>query len=75
MCDMITRIRHRSMRFARKMSYKMSKYPIGNLVNVSVFDLSWLSGAWYGQVGDDLIEEHWSGPAAGTLMGMFRWIY
>ena len=45
------------------------------MVNVSVSDLSWLSGAWYGQVGDDLIEEHWSGPAVGTLMGMFRWIH
>ena len=53
----------------------MINHPISSLVNVSVADLSWLSGAWYGQVGDDLIEEHWSGPAAGTLMGMFRWIH
>jgi hypothetical protein len=35
-------------------------------------DLPWLSGAWFGQVGQDLVEEHWSDPAAGTLMGMFR---
>ena len=45
------------------------------MISVSASDLSWLSGAWYGQVGDDLIEEHWSGPAADTLMGMFRWIH
>ena len=53
----------------------MNNHPISSMVSVSVSDLSWLSGAWYGQVGDDLIEEHWSGPAAGTLMGMFRWIH
>ena len=53
----------------------MNKHPISSMVSVSVSDLSWLSGAWYGQVGDDLIEEHWSGPAGGTLLGMFRWIH
>jgi len=53
----------------------MDNYPISSMVKVTVSDLSWLSGAWYGQVGDDLIEEHWSGEAAGTLMGMFRWIH
>ena len=53
---------------------EVSKHSTDSLVGISVSDLSWLSGAWYGQVGDDLIEEHWSGPAAGTLMGMFRWI-
>ena len=53
----------------------MSKHATDSLIDKSVSDLSWLSGAWYGQVGDDQIEEHWSGPAAGTLMGMFRWIH
>ena len=53
----------------------MNNHTINSMVSVSVSDFSWLSGVWYGQVGDDLIEEHWSGPAAGTLMGMFRWIH
>lgn len=53
----------------------MYNLPVNSAVGVSVSDLSWLAGAWHGQVGGDLIEEHWSGPAAGTLMGMFRWMH
>lgn len=54
---------------------EVSTHVTDSLVNISVTDLSWFSGVWTGQVGHDSIEEHWSGPAAGTLMGMFRWIH
>jgi hypothetical protein len=37
-------------------------------------ELSWLEGRWSGTHGDDSIEEHWSAPVAGTMMGMFRLI-
>jgi hypothetical protein len=31
-------------------------------------------GRWHGSIGMDPIEEHFSAPAAGSIMGMFRWI-
>ena len=39
----------------------------------SAADFTWLSGDWVGKMGDSLIEEIWSEPAGGTLVGMFRW--
>jgi len=41
---------------------------------VRVADLGWLTGHWTGTRGDDQVEEAWGAPAAGTMMGMFRWI-
>jgi hypothetical protein len=39
-----------------------------------VEDLAWLSGRWMGCVGDEDVEEVWSLPMGGTMMGMFRWL-
>ncbi|RIH82784.1 hypothetical protein Mterra_02530 [Calidithermus terrae] len=36
--------------------------------------LSWLTGAWRGHKGLDEIDEYWSYPAHGLMMGMFRWV-
>ena len=36
-------------------------------------DFAWLTGDWVGEMGGGVIEETWSPPAAGTLVGMFRW--
>ncbi len=36
--------------------------------------LSWLAGSWSGSKERDDVEEHWSHPSAGTMMGMFRWV-
>lgn len=44
-------------------------------MNAFTNDLTWLAGQWRGRYGDDIIEEHWSTPEAGTLMCMFRWIH
>ena len=40
----------------------------------SVADLAWIAGQWQGQKGGDQLDEHWSAPGGGTMMGMFRWI-
>ena len=40
----------------------------------SVADLAWIAGQWQGQKGGDQLDEHWSAPASGTMMGMFRWL-
>jgi hypothetical protein len=45
-----------------------------SFASVKVADLSWIAGNWQGEIGGDFIEEQWSAPAGGTLMGMFRWI-
>ena len=52
----------------------MSKFPRHGLTGVSPAALSWLTGNWLGQNGQDLVEEHWSPLGGNTLMGMFRWV-
>jgi len=53
----------------------MNNYPTMPLADVGVADLQWFTGNWVGSHGEDQIEEYWSPPAAGTMMGMFRWIH
>jgi hypothetical protein len=48
-------------------------YPIEPLSDPRPADLAWLAGTWTGARGGEPIEEHWSEPAAGSIMGMFRW--
>ena len=40
----------------------------------TIDDLAFMAGQWRGSVGEDTAEEHWTHPASGNLMGMFRWI-
>ena len=44
------------------------------LASVTVADFAWMAGAWQGEVEGNLVEEQWSAPAGGVLMGMFRWV-
>ncbi len=39
---------------------------------VSVTDLSWLTGSWDGQVGPSVLEENWTLPRAGTIASLVR---
>lgn len=48
--------------------------PAADLAKVTVADFSWLAGAWKGEIGGDLIEEQWTPPAGGAMLGMFRWL-
>jgi len=34
--------------------------------------LAWLAGCWEGQTGPVRIEEHWSKPAGGAMLGLSR---
>jgi hypothetical protein len=38
----------------------------------SLDDLSWLSGCWEGRQGNAMIEEIWSKPAGGSMLGLGR---
>lgn len=39
-----------------------------------IADLAWIAGRWEGEMpGGSKIEEIWSAPAAGAMMGMWRW--
>ncbi len=40
----------------------------------SIQSLSWMEGRWMGTLDGQEIEEHWSRPNAGTIIGMFRWV-
>ena len=53
----------------------MAKYPITIFSGATVNDLAWLAGRWVGERGQDQVEEHWSGVAGQSLMGMFRWLH
>ena len=35
-------------------------------------DLAWLAGSWTGSQGETRIEEHWTTPAGGMMVGMHR---
>jgi hypothetical protein len=37
-----------------------------------VEDLAWMSGCWMQTKPDGFVEEHWTSPAGGTLVGMGR---
>lgn len=41
---------------------------------VKVEDLAWMAGRWTGAMEGDPLEEQWTAPAGGTMMGMFRWM-
>ncbi len=41
---------------------------------VAIDDLAWMAGSWYGWTDGDPIDEHWSRPAGGVMIGMFRWL-
>jgi hypothetical protein len=36
--------------------------------------LGWMAGNWLGDVDGDPVDEHWSSPRGGTMVGMFRWL-
>lgn len=38
----------------------------------SLEDLSWLSGCWEGRQGEAIVEEIWSKPAGGSMLGIGR---
>jgi hypothetical protein len=35
-------------------------------------DLGWMQGAWHGEGLGGQIEEHWTAPSGGTMVGAFR---
>lgn len=35
--------------------------------------VAWLAGRWVGEDGGDRLEEWWSEPHGGMMLGMFRW--
>jgi len=38
----------------------------------SLADLSWLTGCWEGRQGDAILEEIWSKPGGGSMLGLGR---
>jgi hypothetical protein len=41
-------------------------------IPAAIDEMTWLTGRWVGTHQADTIEEHWSAPASGAMMGMFR---
>ncbi|MDY7092813.1 MAG: DUF6265 family protein [Acidobacteriota bacterium] len=42
--------------------------------SLSVEDFSWFAGHWVGEKNGERVEESWLEPAAGTMVGIFRWM-
>ena len=42
-------------------------------IDATAGDVAWMAGRWVGEHDGDRIEEWWSEPYAGMLLGMFRW--
>jgi hypothetical protein len=42
-------------------------------MDATVDDVAWMGGRWIGEHEADRIEEWWSEPHAGMMLGMFRW--
>jgi Domain of unknown function (DUF6265) len=42
--------------------------------SASLDDLGWLSGCWEGRQGEAILEEMWSRPAGGSMLGLARTI-
>ena len=42
-------------------------------IDATVDEVSWMAGRWVGEHDADRIEEWWSEPHAGMMLGMFRW--
>ena len=38
----------------------------------TVDQLSWVTGAWTGTLGDRTVEQHWSAPLGGSIIAMYR---
>lgn len=38
-----------------------------------VADLAWLAGTWRGTMGGHQVDEHWSAPVGGEMVGVFHW--
>ncbi len=43
-------------------------------VKATLEALAFLRGTWTGTMGTDRVEETWSAPAGGSIVGMFRWM-
>lgn len=41
-------------------------------ISATIDEMTWLTGRWVGTHQADTIEEQWSEPASGAMMGMFR---
>lgn len=40
--------------------------------NATIHDVAWISGYWSGEAFEGLIEEIWSAPLGGAMMGSFK---
>src|SRR5262249_51802562 len=50
--------------------FTLSLMTAGDKPNIA--QLAWLAGCWEGQTGPVRIEEHWSKPAGGAMLGLSR---
>lgn len=52
----------------------MSAHPKTPLAGAKIEQLAWMVGRWSATDGESQIEEIWSPPEVGIMMGSFRWL-
>lgn len=52
----------------------MRVYPKEPLADASIDQFDWMIGRWAAADGETRIEEIWSPPDGGIMMGVFRWL-
>jgi len=52
----------------------MMAYPKTPLAGMTADEVSWMSGRWASAADGEQIEEVWSPPEGGIMMGVFRWL-
>lgn len=45
---------------------------VASTESTTLTDLAWIAGEWLGEEGDTTVQEIWTQPLAGTMIGMFR---
>lgn len=51
---------------------KAEKESMKGKESLQLADLTWLAGTWSGRALGGEVEEHWSMPSGGSMIGMFR---
>ncbi len=46
--------------------------PTAAPAKATVDQLAWVKGAWTGKLGERTVEQHWSAPASGSIIAMYR---
>jgi hypothetical protein len=45
---------------------------IRRLLHLAFVTIAWIAGSWQGSLGKSTIDQHWTPPAGGAMLGLSR---